>query len=197
MPITPFMGVRISWLMLARNSLLARLAASAFSLASRSWTLDLTSSSVRAATVCSNWSRCRSSASSRLLDFRQHFIEGVGELPQVVVGLLHRARPIVLARDTRRATDARCAIGSRMERCRREERKTATSDAPAITARTTHRKCWSWRVSSPKSDSSATVPIFCPPLRMLLNTVKRWESNRLPSARRGGAAVSSQPGSRW
>ena len=29
MPITPFMGVRISWLMLARNSLLARLAASA------------------------------------------------------------------------------------------------------------------------------------------------------------------------
>ncbi len=29
MPITPFMGVRISWLMLARNSLLAALAASA------------------------------------------------------------------------------------------------------------------------------------------------------------------------
>ena len=31
MPITPFIGVRISWLMLARNSLLARLAASAAS----------------------------------------------------------------------------------------------------------------------------------------------------------------------
>ena len=29
MPMTPFIGVRISWLMLARNSLLARLAASA------------------------------------------------------------------------------------------------------------------------------------------------------------------------
>jgi hypothetical protein len=29
MPITPFIGVRISWLMLARNSLLARFAASA------------------------------------------------------------------------------------------------------------------------------------------------------------------------
>ena len=29
MPITPFMGVRISWLMLARKRLLARLAASA------------------------------------------------------------------------------------------------------------------------------------------------------------------------
>ena len=33
MPMMPFMGVRISWLMLARNSLLARLAASAASLA--------------------------------------------------------------------------------------------------------------------------------------------------------------------
>ena len=33
MPMTPFIGVRISWLMLARNSLLARFAASAASLA--------------------------------------------------------------------------------------------------------------------------------------------------------------------
>ena len=36
MPMTPFIGVRISWLMLARNSLLARLAASAASRACRS-----------------------------------------------------------------------------------------------------------------------------------------------------------------
>ena len=36
MPMTPFMGVRISWDMFARNSLLARLAASASSLADRS-----------------------------------------------------------------------------------------------------------------------------------------------------------------
>ena len=35
-PITAFIGVRISWLMLARKSLLARLAASAASLAARS-----------------------------------------------------------------------------------------------------------------------------------------------------------------
>jgi len=35
MPITPFMGVRISWLMLAKNSLFARLALSADFLASR------------------------------------------------------------------------------------------------------------------------------------------------------------------
>jgi len=34
MPTMPFMGVRISWLMLARNSLLARLAESAASRAS-------------------------------------------------------------------------------------------------------------------------------------------------------------------
>ena len=33
MPMIPFMGVRISWLMLARNSVLARLAARAASLA--------------------------------------------------------------------------------------------------------------------------------------------------------------------
>ena len=36
MPMTPFIGVRISWLMFARNSLLARLASSAASRASRS-----------------------------------------------------------------------------------------------------------------------------------------------------------------
>ena len=36
MPMTPFMGVRISWLMLARKSDLARFAASAPSLARRS-----------------------------------------------------------------------------------------------------------------------------------------------------------------
>ena len=35
MPMTPFMGVLISWLMFARNSLLARLASSAASRASR------------------------------------------------------------------------------------------------------------------------------------------------------------------
>ena len=37
MPSTPFIGVRISWLMLARNSLFARLAASAASFATASW----------------------------------------------------------------------------------------------------------------------------------------------------------------
>ncbi len=42
MPMTPFIGVRISWLMLARNSLFDRLAASAASLAaSSSWLVIL------------------------------------------------------------------------------------------------------------------------------------------------------------
>jgi hypothetical protein len=36
-PMTPFIGVRISWLMLARNSLLAAFAASAARRASSSW----------------------------------------------------------------------------------------------------------------------------------------------------------------
>ena len=48
MPMTPFIGVRISWLMLARNSLLARLADSAASLA-----------------FCSSTSVCLRSATSR------------------------------------------------------------------------------------------------------------------------------------
>jgi len=47
----PFIGVRISWLMVARNSDFATLADSAASLASlRSW--------VRSATSCSSVSRC-------------------------------------------------------------------------------------------------------------------------------------------
>jgi hypothetical protein len=44
MPITPFIGVRISWLILAKNSLLARAAFSAASLA----TFRFSSASLRA-----------------------------------------------------------------------------------------------------------------------------------------------------
>ena len=56
-PSTPFMGVRISWLMLARNSLLARLAASAASFAPSNCLFMLLSSSVLAATSSSKCSR--------------------------------------------------------------------------------------------------------------------------------------------
>ncbi len=49
MPITPFMGVRISWLITARNSLLAWLAACAACMAScRAWRL-----ASRSCTTCS------------------------------------------------------------------------------------------------------------------------------------------------
>ena len=48
MPSTPFMGVRISWLRLARKLLFARLAASAASLASS----DACSASLRSVTSC-------------------------------------------------------------------------------------------------------------------------------------------------
>ena len=53
MPMIPFMGVRISWLMLARNSLLVRLASSALSLAVRNSVFRSRSSAVRAATSAS------------------------------------------------------------------------------------------------------------------------------------------------
>ncbi len=58
MPSTPFIGVRISWLMVARKSLLAWLAASAASFAR-------SSSRVRTATSSSNWSRCAARRPSR------------------------------------------------------------------------------------------------------------------------------------
>ncbi len=56
MPMTPFIGVRISWLMLARNSLLARLAERACSIAS-------SSERVRSGTCSSRRRRSRSSSS--------------------------------------------------------------------------------------------------------------------------------------
>ena len=61
MPSTPFSGVRTSWLMLARNSDLARVAASAAFVA-------LSSSMVRSATRRSSvsWASCRSSARRRI-----------------------------------------------------------------------------------------------------------------------------------
>ena len=60
MPMMPFIGVRISWLMLARNSLLARVADSAFSFSPRN-------------------------ASSCVLDALQHFVELFGQQPDLVV----------------------------------------------------------------------------------------------------------------
>ncbi len=47
MPSTPFIGVRISWLMLARNWLFARLAASATSFALRASTVRASTSASR------------------------------------------------------------------------------------------------------------------------------------------------------
>ena len=71
MPRMPFIGVRISWLMLARNSLLARLAASATSLAFSSssfWRADL---AVRAPR------RARSRPQLRVLAFhRREVVKG-------------------------------------------------------------------------------------------------------------------------
>ncbi|PYQ39787.1 MAG: hypothetical protein DMF77_20430 [Acidobacteria bacterium] len=59
-PITPFMGVRISWLMLATNWLLARLASASSRVRSRSCSLAFDRSSVRPESSCVR-SRTRSS----------------------------------------------------------------------------------------------------------------------------------------
>ena len=63
MPMTPFMGVRISWLIVARKALLARLAASAASRASSSW--DVRSATRRSSSALV--ARISASASSRLV----------------------------------------------------------------------------------------------------------------------------------
>ncbi|MNM86161.1 hypothetical protein D3C81_983060 [compost metagenome] len=63
MPITAFIGVRISWLMLARKLALACAADSAACLASASSALAMASSRVRSDTLCS--SVCDSSFSAR------------------------------------------------------------------------------------------------------------------------------------
>ena len=69
MAMTPFSGVRISWLIVARNALLAWLAASASSRAS-------TSSRVRSSTSSTRWSRCRASSSaSRFRSVMSSFTE--------------------------------------------------------------------------------------------------------------------------
>ena len=64
MPSTPFIGVRISWLMLARNSLFARAAASAASLARRSSSCARSSQVVSCVTAMSPTRRQRNSSPS-------------------------------------------------------------------------------------------------------------------------------------
>ena len=84
MPMMPFIGVRISWLMLARNSLLARLASIARSRAATSSALLARSSAVRASTACSRSSWCCSSLVA-LLDLAQHLVEAGDQLADLVV----------------------------------------------------------------------------------------------------------------
>ncbi len=62
-PMIAFIGVRISWLMLARKALLARVAASAWSRAAASEALASRSAAVRSATRSSSRSRCSASSS--------------------------------------------------------------------------------------------------------------------------------------
>ena len=95
MPITPFIGVRISWLIVARNSLLARLAASAASRA------------------------CRSSSSARLCAVMSLYVD-TKPPPRMGLSWTSMMRPLDSARSTRRGWNVRasatrsaiCAAGS-------------------------------------------------------------------------------------
>ena len=85
MPMMPFIGVRISWLMLARNSLLARLASIALSRAAISSALS------RAQLGRPGFDRplelapgCASSVAVALLDLLEHLVEAVDQLADLV-----------------------------------------------------------------------------------------------------------------
>ena len=95
MPITPFIGVRISWLIVARNSLFARLAASAASRA------------------------CRSSSSARLCAVMSLYVD-TKPPPRMGLSWISMIRPLGSSRSIRRGWNWRawairsavCAAGS-------------------------------------------------------------------------------------
>ncbi len=103
MPMTPFIGVRISWLMRARNSLFALLARSAASLArlaspiaSFRSRLALPRLIVRSSTCCSR--NCAVLLQSRVAmpDLRQHLIEAVDERAHFVFGTSLHPQAVIL-----------------------------------------------------------------------------------------------------
>ena len=97
----PFIGVRISWLMLARNSLLARLAASAASLArlSSSWASRRCSSSARRVAECSR--SCCSDASAMASARRLAMLHMIA-IAGVVAAKIDDPEQVVLRVDERR-----------------------------------------------------------------------------------------------
>ena len=115
MPITPFIGVRISWLMLARNSLFALFAALGHLGRSR-WRDD----GVRQ----SAFARCQLVRARRdallqfvlrplqlrvaRLDLPEHVVEGGDQLPDLVVAVgLHAQAVVAFARDVGRGLGQR------------------------------------------------------------------------------------------
>ena len=85
MPMMPFIGVRISWLMLARNSLFARLASIARSRAFTSSTLLVWSSAVRALDRAFEVVLLQQELLIALLDVAQHRVELRDQLADFVV----------------------------------------------------------------------------------------------------------------
>ena len=133
-PITPLMGVRISWLMLARNSLLARVARSARAVASasaavRSRTRASRLASVspsaacaasRSATACRRWlsrSRRRATIASRS---RCSSCTSIGALASTGRGAASRPRELIS-----RVSSTSCSIGQVTRRAARRANGTA------------------------------------------------------------------------
>ena len=139
----PFIGVRISWLMLARNSLLARLASIALSRAAQS--AFSPSSAVRASTVASSCSWFAQQRQVALLDLVEHLVEAVDQLADLVAAGRLRADVVAaLARDDprdlgqpqqRHRDDALQPVGDRQRQPERAER----TPRPTILARPSAR----------------------------------------------------------
>ena len=190
MPMMPFIGVRISWLMLARNWLLARLALSAASFARRS-------SAVRVWTVSSRRSRWAASSRSRLASSPSMVLKASASSPisSPVVRVARRAKS--RDSDTCRAVSVRAVMAPLMERWRRIA--TAVARTKASASATPKSRNYSATVAHRLSSrlTTASDPINSPPLYIGTITDRVTQSKWVVkcSARRvvGGGRGACQP----
>ena len=129
MPMMPFIGVRISWLMLARNSLLARLASIALSRAVTRSVFVARSSAVRASTVLLELLLVLQQLAIAVLDLDEHVVEAVDQLADLVVPGRFDAHVVaVLPRDRAGDVVSRSS-GSEIIRCSRGDSTNARPKA--------------------------------------------------------------------
>ena len=154
MPMMPFIGVRISWLMLARNSLLARLASMALSRAITRSVLVARSSAVRCFDGALELFLVLDQLGIPILDLDEHLVEPVNQLADLVVtGPLDAHIVAMLARDCARGRgQPQERLGNdslQPGRQRERQPKAQRSGRPRI------RRCWPPRARiSSRSDST-------------------------------------------